>query len=73
MSIPSTGLSDHEKSLVLVVTTKEAQELLRCGKTEFYRMLAAGELQSYLDGDRRKISYASIQQRVAKKLAESKK
>jgi hypothetical protein len=55
MSISSTGLSDWEFG-PLVVKPKIAWKMLNCSNTHGYELLAAGELQSFLDGRSRKIT-----------------
>ena len=53
MSFPSTGLGDAER---LVVSPRRARHMLDCGNTRLYELLAAGELDSFLDGRSRKIT-----------------
>ena len=55
----------------LVVGTTEAQRMGGWGKTKLFELLEAGELQSYLDGRVRRITTASIHERIRKKLEES--
>ena len=43
--------------------------MLDCGTTRLYQLLAAGELESFLDGRSRKITVASIRRFVEKRLA----
>jgi excisionase family DNA binding protein len=66
-SICSTGLSDHEFG-PLVVKPREACQLLRCGITRLYELLAAGELESFVDGRSRKITTKSVRSYIAKRL-----
>ena len=68
MSIPSTGLGDDEE-LVIVVSPKRAMELLDCGQTRLYELLASGELESFKDGSSRKITLRSILRRTRRLLA----
>ena len=76
MSISSTGLSDYERRgrgghiKPLVVSPREACRMLGCGLTRLYEILP--ELESYLDGKVRRITVDSIEQRVARKLAEAR-
>ncbi len=56
----------------LVTGVAGAQLLLDEGKDGIYQKLASGELESFLDGRRRKITVASIKQCVARKLAAAK-
>jgi hypothetical protein len=42
--------------------------MLGCGNTRGYELLAAGELDSFLDGRSRKITVASIHAYVARRL-----
>ena len=45
--------------------------MLGCGNTRGYELLAAGELESFLDGRARKITVASIHAYVARQLADA--
>jgi hypothetical protein len=47
--------------------------MLGCGNTRGYELLAAGELESFLDGRARKITVESIHNYIARKLAASAK
>jgi hypothetical protein len=55
----------------LLVSPREAWRLLSCGNTHGYELLAAGELQSFLDGRRRKITVDSIRAYIRRRLAEA--
>jgi len=68
MSIGSTGLSAWEFGRLLV-KPKEACRLLACGNTRLYELIAAGELEAFLDGRSRKITTSSIHQYIEQKLA----
>jgi hypothetical protein len=52
----------------LLVKPRDAWRMLGCGNTRGYELLAAGELDSFLDGRSRKITVASIHAYVARKL-----
>jgi hypothetical protein len=67
MSIFSTGRSDGELG-PLVVKPKIAWRMLNCSNTRGYELLAAGELQSFLDGRSRKITIDSIHAYIARRL-----
>jgi len=56
--------------LPLVVSPAQAQQMLNCGSSYFYEELLP-QLDSYLEGDRRKVTVQSIERLVAKRLAES--
>ena len=56
----------------LVVGTAEAGRLGGWGKTKIFELIAAGELASYLDGRVRRITVASIEARIQRKLQEAK-
>jgi hypothetical protein len=58
-------------AVALVVRPKKAEEMLNCGHTRLYEMLAAGELDSYLDGGARQITVDSIHRRIQRKLEEA--
>jgi hypothetical protein len=55
----------------LVVGTTEARRLGGWGKTKIFELIAAGELDSYLDGRVRRITLASIEARIQRKLREA--
>jgi hypothetical protein len=61
----------HDATEPLVVSPRKAQAILDCGKTKLFELLAAGELESYLDGRCRKITMASIRARHQQKLQQS--
>ena len=56
------------KVQALVVGTREAQRMGGWGKTKLFELIAAGELESYLDGSVRRITTASIHARIRRKL-----
>ena len=56
----------------LVVGTTEARRLGGWGKTKIFELIAAGELESFLDGRVRRITLASIEARIQRKLQEAK-
>lgn len=60
---------DHVDVEPLVVKPKVAWQMLGCGNTRGYELLAAGELESYKDGRSRKITVASIKAFVARQVA----
>ena len=68
MNIYSTRLGHDEP---IVVSPRRARQLLDCGNTRLYEMIAARDLDSYRDGKSRKIRMASIRAYVARRLAES--
>ena len=55
----------------LVVKPKGALRMLNCGNTRLYELLAAGELDSFLDGRSRKITVDSIRRYIARQLAQA--
>ena len=55
----------------LVVGTAEAGRLGGWGKTKIFELIAAGELDSYLDGRVRRITVESIEARIHRKLEEN--
>ena len=56
-----------------VVGTAEAGRLGGWGKTKLFELIAAGELESYLDGRVRRITVESIEARIQRKLEESRR
>jgi hypothetical protein len=53
----------------LVVKPKAAWKMLACSNTRGYELLAAGELDSFLDGRSRKIVVDSISRYIVRRLA----
>lgn len=52
----------------IIVSPRRARYMLDCGITRLYRLLAAGELESFLDGRSRKITVTSIRRYVERRL-----
>ena len=52
----------------IVVSPRRARHMLDCGITRLYQLLAAGELESFLNGSSRKITVASIRRYVERHL-----
>jgi hypothetical protein len=67
MSTITTRLSASEGTLQL--KPKLAWKMLACSNTHGYGLLAAGELDSFLDGRSRKITVESIHRYIARRLA----
>jgi len=67
MSIYSTGRSKAEAPLV--VKPRYACQMLSCGRTHLYGLIAAKELDTFLDGGARKITVESIHRYIARQLA----
>jgi hypothetical protein len=67
-SICSTALSELGP---LVVRPKGARRMLNCGQTRLYELIAAGELDSFLDGRSRKITVESIYRYIRRRLEET--
>jgi hypothetical protein len=53
----------------LVVKPKVAWKMLACSNTRGYELLAAGQLDSFLDGRSRKITVQSIHRYIAQRVA----
>jgi hypothetical protein len=53
----------------LVVSPRHARYLLDVGNTRLYELLAANELDSFLDGRSRKITVESIHRYISRRLA----
>jgi hypothetical protein len=58
-----------EDNKPLVVSMAKAGALLDCGHDQIYDLIKAGELDSYIESNRRKVTMASIEALVAKRLA----
>lgn len=48
----------------LVVSPRQACVLLGIGNTRLYQLIGRGDLESYVEGDRRRITMASIRRRI---------
>jgi excisionase family DNA binding protein len=70
MSIHSTGLGDDEGRLG--VSPKTACEMIGCGITTLYALLADKRLESYRIGRARRITTASIRALVTHEIERSK-
>jgi len=57
----------------LAVRPKTAWQMLGCGNSYGYELLARGELESFTDGSARKITVDSIKRYIARRLAKSGK
>jgi len=57
----------------LCVRPREAGEILDCSQSYLYELLRTGELESFTAGGARKITIASIEAYIARRLAASKK
>jgi hypothetical protein len=51
----------------LIVKPREARCMLACGNTRLYELLAAEELESFVDGRSRKITVESIRRYIARR------
>jgi excisionase family DNA binding protein len=69
MSICSTAQSDVGP---LVATVREAARKLRCSRPKIYGLIAEGKLESYLDGNIRKITTRSIHAHIERQLKDAK-
>jgi hypothetical protein len=67
MSIHITGRSKDSEPLV--VKSARACQLLSCGKTRLYQLIADKELDTFLDGGARKVVVASIHRYIERQLA----
>ena len=57
------------KDKPLVVGVGKAKVLLDCSHDQIYDLIKAGDLASYIERNRRKITMASIEALIAKRLA----
>jgi excisionase family DNA binding protein len=64
--VSNRALSEIEP---LAVSPRQACRILSVGNTRLYELIAAGEIESYLDGRSRRITMASIRTRIARLLA----
>jgi excisionase family DNA binding protein len=68
ITTPEAGAPAAQRT-PLAVPPREACRLLSIGTTRLYQLLAAGELESYLDGRARRIIMRSIEGYIARRLA----
>ena len=52
----------------LAVSSKQAQAMIGCSHNKFYALIAAGEVESYIDGNRRMCTMRSLKAYVQRKL-----
>jgi hypothetical protein len=60
--------TDFESNERLVVSPRRARQMLDTGNTRLYELLAAGELDSFLEGRSRKITVGSIHRFIERRL-----
>lgn len=81
ISLPGAGAARSQSadippvsalSVSLVVPPRQACRMLAIGLTKLYELLNAGELESYLHGGSRRITVASVNAYVARRLAAGK-
>ena len=53
----------------LVATVNETMAALKVGRAKLYELLSSGELESYLEGSSRKITWRSIASYLERRLA----
>ena len=70
MKVITTELNNGER---LVVSPRHARQLLDTGNTRLYELLAAGELDSFLEGRSRKITVELIHRLIDRRLADEKR
>jgi hypothetical protein len=70
MKVITTELNNAER---LVVSPRHARRLLDTGNTRLYELLAAGELDSFLEGRSRKITVESIHRFIDRRLAHERR
>jgi hypothetical protein len=61
--------SEINEDKPLVVGVSKAKVLLDCSRDRIYSFIKSGELESYVEGTRRKITMASIERLIAGRLA----
>ncbi len=69
--MPSSATPPRTPAAPLAVSAKEAARLLSLSLSRLYELLRAGELQSYADGNSRRVTMASIHGYVERRLADS--
>ena len=66
--------NDHQASgSALVATVNETMAALKIGRAKTYELINSGQLQSYVEGTSRKITWSSIHDYVERRLAEEAK
>jgi excisionase family DNA binding protein len=60
---------EFKPGAALVITPAQACTALGCGPTKLWALIKAGELQAFLDGNRRRITTASVREYLSRKLA----
>jgi hypothetical protein len=64
-----TNTPTHDPVKPLVIGMTKAEAILDTGPDSLYALIKAGELDSYLEGKRRKITMDSIERLIQKRLA----
>jgi excisionase family DNA binding protein len=62
----------HPSTQPLVTSVNGACAILHKSRDKVYDLIKSGEIESYLDGDSRRITIRSLEAYVQKKVAESK-
>jgi excisionase family DNA binding protein len=62
----------HPSTQPLVTNVNGACRILRKSRDRVYGLIKSGEIESYLDGDSRRITIRSLESYVEKKVAESR-
>jgi hypothetical protein len=66
-------MSDESSVMPLVVRPREAWRMLNCSNYYGYKLLAAGELESFVDGNARKVTTKSIRRSISRQIAKAGK
>ncbi len=62
-------IEDIKPGEALVLSPAQTCAALGCGTTKLWALIKAGELDAFLDGNRRRITKASVRDYVNRKLA----
>lgn len=55
-----------------ILTREEVMEILKIGRSTFYKLLHTGELKGFKEGNRYKVPVESIEEYIGKKMNQSK-
>ena len=59
-------MNDYNKNTIL--TREEVMEILKIGRSTFYKLLHKGELKAFVEGNRYKVPSSSVEEYINRKM-----
>ncbi len=59
-------MNDYNRNTIL--TREEVMEILKIGRSTFYKLLHEGELKAFMEGNRYKVPSSSVEEYINKKM-----